>query len=425
MVHVVPPAGWNITTVESAPQDPSVWPPASEPAGPKPAPAPRQTKSPQPAKAKVAAAVIPPALPPRPAPPPVAAAKVAGQPPLPTSAASATVAPPPVPTAAAVASSTKSVAGANQTAARFGKLTNWARQEWKFLAGGVGAGIALGGTMWLVLAMQTPSAPLVAELSNDSAPPGAALVESLPLASTAPRIDQTLPAPAHAVEEGNTKDVLPSDPADKLAGEPQDPSAAAAPIAAAPVVEPAPLDKPAKAPPAHVDGPPDATEEKNPPVASAPQPTIKLEPAPVKPAAAQLPPEAASILNTAEADAAADAPAAVRTPTSESPGAERPELTAAKVDERLSRALPAAQFTKAPLFQFVEFIAELTNLPIQLDEPALRRSGKSRQSAVTVKLNDTTAGDALRAALSDLGLVTAIRSGVVVVTVAPEAKGAE
>ena len=139
-----------------------------------------------------------------------------------------------------------------------------------------------------------------------------------------------------------------------------------------------------------------------------------------------MPSEVESIIDTGAADdIGRDAPAVVRTPAAESPGAERPALTAAEVDERLSRALPAAQFTKVPLFQFVEFVAEFTSLPIQLDEPALKRAGKSRQSAVTIKLNETTAGDALRTALSDLGLVTALRSGVVVVTAAPDAKAAK
>jgi hypothetical protein len=348
--------------------------------------------------------------------PVVTAANVVSQPPLP-SVAVATM-PPPVPNA----SVTRSVTKATPAATPWSKLTNWARQEWKFLAGGVGAGIALGGTMWLVLAMQAPSEPVVTELPGDSALPTAAASDSAPLASTNPP-KQSAVVPAATVDEENTEKQVPSQPTANAARDTQDPLATHSteikPIAAEA------LDKPANTTPAQAAVPPAATDDKTPPLAATPRPTIKLEPAPVKSGATELSSEAASILNAAPADAAADTPAAVRTPAADSPGAQRPELTKAEIDERLSRALPSAQFTKVPLFQFVEFVAELTNLPIQLDEPALKLAGKSRQSAVTVKLNETTAGDALRAGLSDLGLVTALRSGVVVVTVAPEGKSAK
>lgn len=421
--------------VEVAPHDPAVWPPTSE----------SSPAAPRPAKIKAkAAAVIPPTLPPRPAPaqPPVVAAsqapaipsppvlaKVTGQPPLPTLAASAAAVPPPVPTAVAMASSvaignidSKSVDGTNLTATRWTALTNWARQEWRFLAAGVGAGIALGGSVWLVLAMQAPSAPLVADLTNDSSPPVAKATEPSPQAAAAPLAGETPAVPVAAVEKASASKDLPTEPTDKRGGKPQDPIATTAPIATASLDKPAPVDKPKTTGPPQAEAQPVATDEKTPPVASTPRPTIKLEPVP---AAATQPPEVESIIGTDATDESADTPAVARTPAAESLGAERPALTAAEVDERLSRALPAAQFTKVPLFKFIEFVAELTGLPIQLDEPALKRAGKSRQSAVTIKLNETTAGDALRAALSDLGLVTALRSGVLVVTVASDAKGAE
>ena len=320
---------------------------------------------------------------------------------------------------------TKSVAGTNLTATHWTRLTNWARQEWRFLTGGVGTGIALGGTVWLVLAMQAPSAPLVADLASDAQPPVTTAPASAPLATAAPLAAEALVVPTAAVEDANSNKELPESITDKLAVEPLDPIASTAPIATAALDKPAPLDKPETAQTPQVKVPPAATHEKTPPVASAPRPTIKLEPVPATSPAATLPAEAASILDTDAADASSETPAVVRTPAAESPGAERPALTAADVDERLSRALPAAQFNKVPLFQFVEFVAEFTTLPIQLDEPALKRAGKSRQSAVTIKVNETTAGDALRAALSELGLVTTLRSGTLVVTVAPEANSAK
>lgn len=438
MVHVVPPMGWNSTTVEPRLQDPAVWPPTRE----------SSPAAPRPAKTKAkAAAVIPPALPPRPAPaqppavaaspastqpPPVlAAAKIAGQPPLPTLAASAAAVPPPVPAAVAIGSiDSNSVDGTSLTATRWTALTNWARQEWKFLTAGVGAGIALGGSVWLVLAMQAPSAPVVAGFTNNSSPPVAKAPESSPQAAAATLAGEAPAVPVTAVEKASASKDLPTEPTDKRGGKPQNPIATTAPIATAPLDKPAPVDKPKTTGLPQAEAQPIATDEKTPPVASTPRPTIKLEPVPAASAAATQTPEVAStidrsIIDTGAADESHDTPAVVRTPATESPGAERSALTAAEVDERLSRALPAAQFTKVPLFKFIEFVAELTGLPIQLDEPALKRAGKSRQSAVTIKLNETTAGDALRAALSDLGLVTTLRSGVVIVTVASDAQPAK
>jgi hypothetical protein len=284
--------------------------------------------------------------------------------------------------------------------------------------------------VWLVLAMQAPSAPVVADLTNNSSPPVAKATESAPQAEAAPLADETPAVPVAAVEKVSASKDLPTEPTDKRGGEPQDPIATTAPTATASLDKPAPVDKPKTTGPPQAEVQPVATDERTPPVASTPRPTIKFEPVPAAPAGAVQPPEVESIIDrsiidTDATDESADTPAVTRTPAAESPGAERPALTAAEVEERMSRALPAAQFTKVPLFKFIEFVAELTGLPIQLDEPALKRAGKSRQSAVTVKLNETTAGDALRAALSDLGLVTTLRSGVVIVTVAPDAQPAQ
>jgi hypothetical protein len=428
MVHVVPPPGWNSTTVEVAPTDPAVWPPmhvAAAPASP-------------PAKAK-AAAVIPPALPPRPAPaqpaavaaaqisapPVVAATKVVAGPPLLAQATSAaappisTAGPPPVPSMAATADvAAKSLAGAKVAAPRWAALTNWARQEWKFLAGGLGAGVALGGTVWLILALQAPKVPPADELSMDVPTGAATATEAAPPSNSG--VGQT-PAPKVPVE-AVVESAVAKEEARAAADRPDQPRNS---------IDPSPTanqstdeEETALSPPAV--SPPEETGDKKPPVASAPRPTIKLDPAPAEVAESTAPTEAAaeSIIDSGAADDSAETPSEASAPA-DSPGAERPAITAAEVADRLSRALPSAQFTKVPLFQFVDFIAEFTSLPIQLDEPALKRVGKSRQSTVTVKLNQTTAGDALRAALSELGLVTSLREGVVVVTAAPNAKAAE
>jgi hypothetical protein len=309
-------------------------------------------------------------------------------------------------------------------ATRWSALTNWARQERKLLASGLGAGIALGGGVWLILALSSPGVPTVDELAVDNpsivadasqaAPQSALPASDVPVA-TAPLERAPLDrAPSIATSE------VPHGVADPIAGEKPDASSIA-PHAPAPTANEPQTTAPAV--------PPAAADEKTPPVASAPRPTIKLEPAPADATAASTEsnrpaePDRESMVDSASADDPPETAAAVRTPADDSPGDEQPAITAAEVDERLSRALPAAQFTKVPLFQFVEFVAEFTSLPIQLDEPALKRVGKSRQTAVTVKLDQTTAGDALRTALSELGLVTSLREGVMLITAAPDAAG--
>jgi len=85
-------------------------------------------------------------------------------------------------------------------------------------------------------------------------------------------------------------------------------------------------------------------------------------------------------------------------------------------------SLPSVQFTKVPLVQFTDFIAELTELPITLDGDALADVGRSRQTPVTVKLYNTTAADALRAALKSLGLACSVRDDGQIVITADESR---
>ena len=245
--------------------------------------------------------------------------------------------------------------------------------------------------------MQAPSAPLVADLTNDSSPPVAKATESAPPAAAAPLAGETPAVPAAAVEEANASNDLPADPTDKRGRRASRPNRDDCPDChcvsrqtgagrqtknhwAAASRSAACRDRRKNSAGGQHAAADDQARARARRRDSAARGRKYID---------------RSIIDTDAADESADTPAVVRTPAAESPGAERPALTAAEVDERLSRALPAAQFTKVPLFKFIEFVAELTGLPIQLDEPALKRAGKSRQSAVTVKLNETTAGDAL------------------------------
>jgi type II secretory pathway component GspD/PulD (secretin) len=91
-------------------------------------------------------------------------------------------------------------------------------------------------------------------------------------------------------------------------------------------------------------------------------------------------------------------------------------LTSDEIDERLSGPLPKVRFVKVPLAQFIEFINDFSGLTIVIDERALAKVSKNRETLVTVKLADTTARDALRSAVNSLGLTCVVRDGQLIVT---------
>ena len=157
-------------------------------------------------------------------------------------------------------------------------------------------------------------------------------------------------------------------------------------------------------------------------------PAIKLDPVPATDAhGATVNSDSPAAPATSTEDAsAADNPTNVRPSRGTSsaskgnPANAPPVLSQAQVEERLAGALPAVTFVKVPLSQFLEFIGDLTTVPITIDERALATLGKGRQTPVSVKLSDTTAGDALRTAVAKLGLAYAVRDGRVVITVAKD-----
>ncbi len=106
-------------------------------------------------------------------------------------------------------------------------------------------------------------------------------------------------------------------------------------------------------------------------------------------------------------------------PAAESPGKPSP-LSRDEINERLSISLAQVEFAGVPLAQFAAFIADVSGVPVTLDEAALTKAGKGRRTPITVKLTETTAGEALRAAVKRAGLSVAIRDGRIVVTRAGE-----
>jgi hypothetical protein len=96
-------------------------------------------------------------------------------------------------------------------------------------------------------------------------------------------------------------------------------------------------------------------------------------------------------------------------------------LTQDDVAAAMAVELSEVKFVGVTLAQFIEFVGDVTALKISVDDAALARHGKRRTMPLSVHLRDTTAADALAAALSPLGLTYELRGNRVFVTVADAA----
>jgi len=173
------------------------------------------------------------------------------------------------------------------------------------------------------------------------------------------------------------------------------------------------------APPVVVASPLEAEEPARPTaLAPAAGPTVKLEPAPASATPAEKP-------NASDADAPSqvDGPVpeqprigAVPDRPGQSPGATPRLLSKSEIEDRLAQPLPTIEFSKTTLISFVDFMQDLTGVSITIDEASLAKAGRNRQSPLSLKLSETTAGDALRAAAERLGLQVAVHSGKIVIT---------
>lgn len=451
MVQIVPPVGWqrkegsdstavaprpsavdttpvsakSAPTSKSAPKSASlsassssskILPPSKTPP---PTPA-HNTPAESIQKPRKAAAAIPPALPPRHTPPAGASAgpgssiTLDG---LAAKAASAAAISPAPPDASQVATNASAATNSTEPVpAELAPTTWWAatvdriQADWPMLAGGLASGLLVGAVLWWALVPDSkPAAETVAMETvevNDStvatAADNAAGAEPTEVAPPPAESAPAVPVPDESKEGGD------------------------------PVTEPATAEKEVAADSAATDAtpaPPPASEAASDPVAapaqaeaaaSAPQPGIKLDPeaAPAPPATDSQPAAADSEPSAADDAQAPESPPATPGHSAGSPGEAREahQLTAAEVDQRLTIELPKVKFRKVSLAQFVDFIGELTALPIAIDDEGLARAGHKRSVAVTVELSDTTARDALRAAVKPLGLTCVVRGGRLVVT---------
>ena len=120
----------------------------------------------------------------------------------------------------------------------------------------------------------------------------------------------------------------------------------------------------------------------------------------------------------------AAAPAATAVPTTESaadeppparPSLPRPEPREVDVEARLADPLPAIDSPGVPLADFLEILSSLSTVPITLDPQGLALVGASAESPVSLKLDNTTVGQALAEGVKTLRLEHAVQDDQVIV----------
>jgi hypothetical protein len=377
MVQVVPPVGWkrpdgdswvDLTGKEAAAAPAEVAPAAA-----------RVARKPAPQKA---AALIPPALPLRGAPELVAAS----------------------PAVDPAAGAARGGLGDRETA---NAPVRW-KSEWTLLGGGLVGGIVLGTAVWLAVATLSPEPEIAGhtpatDLETIDRAPGAPAAEAAapptPSASASPNLE---PAPPESAPQEATR----AAPATK-------PSVPAAEV----------LDRePVRASKPPLVEAPAETEAAQP--AEEPRPALKLEPvAPAIVAGGAASDAAAGALPTtpSAADVPSEEPPPVVDNVADAPaaGEARPpsSLSREQVQRRLETSLAAVEFVDVPLGQFAIFIADVTGVPVTLDETALSRLGMGRGTKLSLTLRGTTAGQALSAATERAGLTYVVGDdGQIVVT---------
>ncbi len=430
MVQVVPPVGWSrsiamgaIVSADAPPVE--SWPPtvaargatasqvasaqprAIQPAVTQPATIPSAVAQP--------AVSVPPALPPRSvSKPPVKVAESVS--PQSAAAVVAPPTPPPIvsPLNGTLASGTPIASGNKAGSALGAAIMTRIKADWMLYGGGLAAGALLGACVWLFIAMQdsapqTVTADAQANVALEPAPQTSAQRSA---ETAAPPIVEPAAEPTTAAASAvDAVDAKSPAQATQTAVEPPDKHTT-------PDVE-----RPTA--PKTVAEQPDGAAAADAPV-KAPSPAFKLDPIAKPSASAKSDPPAtgdASAAPSAADEAPQPRPLARPAPAaSESAGSPTtPSLSKAQIEERLGITLPTVAFVKVPLAQFVDFIGDFTALSITIDDLALAKAGKKRQTPVTVQLSDATAREALDAAIKPLGLTCVVRGSRLVVTADPTA----
>ncbi|HEX4129452.1 MAG TPA: DUF1559 domain-containing protein [Pirellulales bacterium] len=95
-----------------------------------------------------------------------------------------------------------------------------------------------------------------------------------------------------------------------------------------------------------------------------------------------------------------------------------PEKPAPRVDlaPRLAEKLPAIEFAQVPLEQFVDLMSQMSTVPMTLDLEGMLEAGVHPDDRVSVKLTNSSIGEALETALAQRGLVYLVHDNQLLVT---------
>ncbi len=86
------------------------------------------------------------------------------------------------------------------------------------------------------------------------------------------------------------------------------------------------------------------------------------------------------------------------------------------VADRLDDPIEGLEFTAVPLIGVMDLLARMSTAPITLDADAMAQLGVAPRDPISLRLEDTTVGEALRAAVAQRGLDVSVEAGSVIVT---------
>jgi len=102
--------------------------------------------------------------------------------------------------------------------------------------------------------------------------------------------------------------------------------------------------------------------------------------------------------------------------------ADSPPIAPAQIERRLALPLEKLEFVDVALAEFVEFLAQLTGVSIELDTDALAEGGITPEQTVTVELSEATAQKALSHVIDQLDLTLRYDNERIVITMDPQLK---
>ncbi len=174
-------------------------------------------------------------------------------------------------------------------------------------------------------------------------------------------------------------------------------------------VPPAPAD-PSEPPPTDPPEPPADPTPDPPPAPDPILPNLNFDPPP-PPADVPDPPPS----EPPPSEPPPDVPSPV-SPPSDVP---KPVLPKIDVEARLADTIPQIQFQDVSLGAAVDFLAEMSTLPITFDPEAMSQLGVSLDDPITVELSQKTVAEVLQTAVAGRRMATVVEEGHVLITGTP------